>query len=180
MLHLLKARKRVFIVSGLLLLLATFVYARWIRDEGPLAAGAKADRVVVTKSERKLQLYEGGTLLKTYRVSLGRNPSGPKTQAGDHRTPEGFYTLDWRNPQSKYYLSLHISYPSAADVVIARQRGANSGGDIMVHGLPNRLGWIWKFHRMWDWTDGCIAVTNSEMDEIWRAVSDGTPIEIRP
>lgn len=119
-------------------------------------------------------------MLKTYKVSLGRNPIGPKTRAGDHRTPEGTYRIAWRNPQSKFHLSLHISYPGPQDIANARHDGFQPGGDIVIHGLQNRLGWIGRFHRFVDWTDGCIAVTNSEMDQIWRAVPYGTPVEIRP
>lgn len=177
----LSIRRRWKLVAGAaVVLLAIVAYVRWFSDEGPLAADAKVDRVVVLKGERRLELFQSGKLLKTYRVPLGGNPVGPKTQAGDHKTPEGSYVLDWRNPSSKYHLSLHVSYPSASDAAAARQRGVIAGGDIMVHGLPNKLEWIGKFHRLWDWTDGCIAVTNSEMDELWRAVPDGTPIEIRP
>src|SRR5262249_20352104 len=117
---------------------------------------------------------------RTYTVSLGRNPIGPKTRNGDHKTPEGLYSLDWRNPQSKFHLSLHVSYPNSHDVANARRDGVEPGGDIMIHGLPNRLWWIGRFHRWIDWTDGCVAVTNREMDQLWQSVPDGTPVEIRP
>lgn len=95
-------------------------------------------------------------------------------------TPEGNYVLDWRNPRSKFHRSIHVSYPSASDIAKAREEGVHPGGDIMIHGLQNGLGWIGRFHRLMDWTDGCIAVTDAKMDEIWRAIPDGTPIEIRP
>jgi len=136
--------------------------------------------VLVFKQEHRLILLRGDTVLKTYRVALGRNPLGPKTRAGDHRTPEGLYALDWQNPQSKFHFSIHISYPNAKDVANAHRQGVQPGGDIMIHGLQDGLGWIGRFHRFVDWTDGCIAVTNAEMDQIRQAVPIGTPIEIRP
>jgi murein L,D-transpeptidase YafK len=139
-----------------------------------------ADRVVVLKKERLLQLFSKGTVIKTYKVALGGEPIGPKSQQGDHKTPEGIYVLDSRNPHSQFYKSIHISYPNAIDRAAALQRGVSPGGDVFVHGLPNGYGWIGASHRLKDWTDGCVAVTNEEIDEIWRVVADGTPIEIRP
>ncbi len=144
-----------------------------------LDASVRADKVVVLKGRREMMLMRNGHVLKTYKISLGKDPKGPKTRAEDGRTPEGNYVLDWRNPHSKFHLSLHISYPNAADRQNAQRLGVSPGDDIMVHGLQNGLGWIGPFHRFWDWTDGCIAVTDPEIDEIWRAVPDGTPIEIR-
>jgi murein L,D-transpeptidase YafK len=141
---------------------------------------AAADKLVVLKSQHQMILLRNGAVLKTYKVSIGRNPIGPKMRAGDHRTPEGSYLVDWRNPKSKFHLSLHISYPNARDTENARREGLQPGGDIMIHGMQNGLGWIGRFHRFVDWTDGCIAVTNSEMEQIWRAVPDGTPVEISP
>ncbi|MBZ5567330.1 MAG: L,D-transpeptidase family protein [Acidobacteriia bacterium] len=146
----------------------------------PLPQDARADRVLVLKSERTLTLYDGNTPLKTYLVALGRNPVGKKAQQGDHKTPEGNYILDRHNPQSRFYRSIDVSYPTPDQIADARQHGASPGGDIFIHGLPNGLGWLGRPHRRIDWTDGCIAVTDREMDEIWRAVPDGTPIEIRP
>ncbi|MDJ0950223.1 MAG: L,D-transpeptidase family protein [Alphaproteobacteria bacterium] len=144
-----------------------------------LPAGAKADSVVVLKGNRELILYADGKLLKTYPVSLGGVPLGHKQREGDERTPEGKYRIDWRNPNSAFHLSLHISYPNSDDKARARERGANPGGDIMIHGIRNGFGWIGRLHRWIDWTNGCISVTNEEMREIWRAVPNGTPIEIR-
>jgi len=135
-----------------------------------------ADRVVVLKKERTLELLNHGKVIKTYKVALG----GPKTQQGDHKTPEGAYVLDSRNPHSQFYKSIHVSYPNASDRGAARQKGVSPGGDVFVHGLPNGYRYVGAAHRLKDWTDGCIAVTDEEMDEIWLAVSDGTPIEIRP
>jgi murein L,D-transpeptidase YafK len=146
----------------------------------PLGADAHADSVVVLKKERKLILYSQGQVLKAYVVSLGTEPVGPKTRQGDHKTPEGRYILDRRNPKSQYHLSIHISYPNPDQVEKARTHGVSPGGDVFIHGLPNGFGWLGSSQLAADWTDGCIALTNAEMDEIWRAVPDGTPIEIRP
>ena len=140
----------------------------------------QADHVVVLKKERRLELLSQGKLIKTYKVALGSDPIGPKTRQGDHKTPEGSYILDSRNPHSKFYKSLHISYPSARDRAQANQGGFSPGGDVYVHGLPNGYRYIGAAHLLRDWTDGCIAVTDEEMDEIWKAVPDGTQIEIRP
>ncbi len=139
-----------------------------------------ADHVVVLKKERTLQLLSLGSVIKTYKVALGGDPVGPKTQQGDHKTPEGLYILDSRNAHSQFYKSIHISYPSPRDGSAAHARRVSPGGDVFVHGLPNGYGWVGASHRLKDWTDGCIAVTNTEIDEIWAAVADGTPIEIRP
>lgn len=145
-----------------------------------LPADARADKVVVLKKDRELTLFAQGKALKTYKIALGEDPVGPKTQRGDHKTPEGDYILDRRNGHSQFYRSIHISYPNATDVARARKLGVPPGGDVMVHGLPNGYRWLGASHRLHDWTDGCIAVTDEEMDEIWRAVVDGTSIEIRP
>jgi hypothetical protein len=145
-------------------------------DTAPL----HADRVIVLKKERVLQLLDQGKVIRTYKVALGRVPAGPKTEQGDHKTPEGIYVLDSRNPHSRFYKSIHISYPNARDRAAARERGVSPGGDVFVHGLPNGFAWIGAAHRARDWTDGCIGVTDVEIDEIWLAVADGTPIEIRP
>jgi len=119
-------------------------------------------------------------LLKTYVVSLGRHPVGPKEREGDKRTPEGLYTIESHNPRSSFHRALKVSYPSAADRLAAEKRGVAPGGDIMIHGLRNGLGLIGRLQRGLDWTAGCIAVTNPEIEEICRVVPDGTPIEIRP
>jgi murein L,D-transpeptidase YafK len=139
-----------------------------------------ADKVVLLKGKRTLILYRNENILRSYKISLGSNPLGPKTRQGDGRTPEGNYILDRRNPKSQFYRSIHVSYPNAGDRERARKSGVNPGGDIFVHGLPNGYGAIGRMHLAHDWTNGCIAVTNEEMDEIWKLVPDGTPIEIRP
>jgi len=144
------------------------------------ASATKADQVIVVKSQRTLTLLSQGKVLRTYKVALGGAPIGAKEQQGDHKTPEGRYILDRRNAKSRFYKSIHVSYPNAEDNKRASQRGVAPGGDIMIHGLPNGFGWLGATHRAQDWTDGCVAVTNEEMDEIWELVPDGTSIEIRP
>ena len=141
---------------------------------------AKADQVIVVKSQRTLTLLSQGKVLHTYKVALGSTPVGAKEQEGDHKTPEGHYILDRRNPKSRFYKSIHVSYPNEQDKKRASQRGVAPGGDIMIHGLPIGFGWLGSTHRSQDWTDGCVAVTDAEMNEIWELVPDGTPIDIRP
>lgn len=141
---------------------------------------ASPDKVVVFKSKRLLILMKGDEKLTEYKIALGGEPVGPKDREGDHKTPEGLYVLDRRNAKSKFYKSIHISYPDTQDRERASKLGIPPGGDIMIHGLPNGFGWLGSLHRSRDWTDGCIAVTDQEMDEIWQAVADGTPIEIKP
>ena len=146
----------------------------------PLPPNVTADRVLVEKAVRRLILLRGGTPLKTYRVALGRAPVGPKEQEGDQRTPEGIYLIDFHKEDSDYHRALHVSYPEQRDIERAAAAGVPPGFDIMIHGIRNGKGWIGAFHRRTDWTAGCIAVTDFEIEEIWRAVPDGTPIEIRP
>jgi murein L,D-transpeptidase YafK len=137
------------------------------------------DKVVVIKSERILMLLQKGSVVKTYKVCLGRNPLGRKTKEGDNRTPEGIYKLDGRNPKSKFHMSLHVSYPSKADRLIARRLGVSPGGNIMIHGFPDGIT-MDDIPEHLDWTKGCIAVANSAIEEIWQLVPNGTPIEILP
>jgi murein L,D-transpeptidase YafK len=136
--------------------------------------------VLVHKRDRRMLLLRAGQVLREYTIALGGNPLGAKQELGDRRTPEGEYVLDWRNEDSEYHRSIHVSYPNEKDVRGAAERGVHPGGGIMIHGLPNGEGWIGEAHRGLDWTKGCIAVTDQEMDEIWELVDDGTPIEIRP
>ena len=140
----------------------------------------KADRVVVLKGERKLVLMRGDDVLKIYRVALGRYAKGAKTRQGDAKTPEGSYTLDYRLTNSAFHRAIHISYPNARDRAVARASGVSPGGKIMIHGLAKDWTADDLNHPNLDWTQGCIAVTNREIEEIWRLVSDGTPIDIYP
>jgi murein L,D-transpeptidase YafK len=121
-----------------------------------------------------------GTVLRSYSVSLGAVPRGHKQQEGDERTPEGLYSIDAHNPNSSFHLSLQISYPNELDRARAEEAAVDPGGLIMIHGLPNGLGWLGPLHRLFDWTDGCVAVTSAEMDEIWESVAIGTPVRIEP
>lgn len=167
-------------MSNHLFALLVLLAAVSVAADDKLPADARADRVIVMKKDRTLTLMNRDKVLKVYKVALGGDPVGPKRMEGDHRTPEGTYILDRRNSKSKYYRSIHISYPSVEDRERAHNLGVSPGGDVMVHGLPNGFGWLGASHRAQDWTDGCIAVTDQEMDEIWNAVPDGTPIEIKP
>jgi murein L,D-transpeptidase YafK len=167
---------RVLTITLITAMAGVLIWANLPQKRLPL--GMKADKVVVDKANRLLVLYQGARILKTYQVALGRNPVGHKQQEGDKRTPEGFYKIDFRNERSAFYRSLHVSYPERRDIEIAEGKRVSPGGDIMVHGIRNGLGWLGKLHRFVDWTAGCIAVTNTEIEEIWQVVPDGTPIEI--
>ena len=141
--------------------------------------GERADFVLIDKSERKLWVYQGGRAIRTYSgLQYGDAPQGHKRFQGDERTPEGRYTITYGNEQSSYYLSLHIDYPNAQDRAYARSRGRSPGGLIFIHGQPNGLPYDARVPG--DWTDGCIALSNAEIAELWSLVPDGTPIEIRP
>ena len=139
-----------------------------------------ADKVLIQKQARRLTLLAKGEVIKSYPIALGGNPVGPKEAAGDNKTPEGFYFIDSRNGNSGFHLSLHISYPNEHDKMRARERGVRPGGDIMIHGLKNGFSQIGAVHAEIDWTEGCIAVTNQEMEEIYRLVPNGTLVEITP
>ncbi|MBN1140270.1 MAG: L,D-transpeptidase family protein [Deltaproteobacteria bacterium] len=140
----------------------------------------KADLVVVHKSKRTMSLLRNGEPLREYLVSLGENPDGHKIQEGDKRTPEGEYLLDWRRVSTQYHRSIHISYPNDEDREQALALGVDPGGMIMIHGIPRRYNRVADVLKQRDWTNGCIAVSNDEMNEIWNLVEDGTPIRIVP
>lgn len=140
----------------------------------------KADMVLVIKSESKLYLKKNGKILKKYHVVFGANPKGHKLQEGDERTPEGKYILDYKKEDSAFYKAIHISYPNDWDREKARKKGVDPGGMIMIHGQKKDIGWLALISQYFNWTDGCIAVSDSDMDEIWDAVDAGTPIEIIP
>lgn len=139
-----------------------------------------ADRVLIEKKERRLTLLLKGEVIKTYKIALGGDPLGPKEKEGDHKTPEGFYIIDSRNRNSQYHLSLHISYPNEKDQKRAQELGVSPGGDIMIHGIKNGLAWVGTLHSGVDWTNGCIAVTDTEIEELNRLVPNGTVVEIKP
>jgi len=138
------------------------------------------DRVLVRKAERRLLLMRGGNVVRSYHVALGLSPVGQKERSGDSRTPEGSYRLERRNPRSDYFLSIQVSYPNPVDLKRARARHWDTGGSIMIHGLPNQLKHDPEYYRSHDWTDGCIAVSNADMVEIWMLTPDDVPIDILP
>jgi murein L,D-transpeptidase YafK len=140
----------------------------------------QADSILVRKGERRLYLMRRGEVLRSYRVALGLNPVGHKERSGDFRTPEGRYRIERRNPRSDFFLSMQVSYPNARDAAHARRNGWSPGGSIMIHGLPNEPRKGADYYATQDWTDGCIAVSNADMLEIWMLVSNNTPIEIEP
>ena len=139
-----------------------------------------ADKILIEKKERRLTLISKGKVLKIYKIALGGNPIGPKERQGDNKTPEGIYRIDSRNKESGYHRSLHISYPNEKDAKQAKQLGVSPGGDIMIHGIKNGFTWVGDSHTAVDWTKGCIAVTDEEIEEIDRRTPNGTIVEIRP
>ncbi len=162
------------------LVVASLVGLQADNSVASLPDGFRADLVRVEKAERKLHLLRDGKTFVSYRIALGSDPSGPKQHQGDGRTPEGRYVIDWRNSKSAFYLSLHISYPDAVDRRRAAEEGVDPGGMIMIHGQPNGYQFATHILQRFDWTDGCIAVANIQMKQIWDSVPDGTPIEILP
>jgi murein L,D-transpeptidase YafK len=141
---------------------------------------ATADRVIVKKSERRMYLYRGEQVIASYKVSLGLNPAGPKQREGDFRTPEGDYRLGRRNSRSEYFLSIQVTYPNDRDLQRAHDNGWSPGGSIMVHGLPNAPRHPESYYESFDWTDGCIALSNVDMVDMWLLTTDDTPIAIEP
>jgi murein L,D-transpeptidase YafK len=159
------------------LLLATMLA---VCAAGHASAQVTADRIVIVKSTRTMTLMSGDKILKTYKVALGTQPIGAKDRVGDHKTPEGEYVVDAKKDKSQFHRALHVSYPNATDRARARKLGVSAGGDIEIHGLGDKYGWVGSAHLKIDWTDGCIAVTNEEIDEIFAMVPIGTRIEIKP
>lgn len=159
---------------AVLLVLCTPLPSAWAQAPG------KADRILVLKSKRLLLLLRGEMVLKSYPIALGRHPKGPKRRSGDGRTPEGVYVIDYRFTETSFHLALHISYPDAGDKARALAARVSPGGDILVHGMPARFGHTDPARFFRDWTNGCIAVGNIAIEEIWVAVDNGTPIEIEP
>lgn len=169
------------LIATLVMIPAYTVAARYLsRGEPPpmAAPDEQADLILVDKPARRMRLLRQGRTIREYPISLGADPTGHKQREGDERTPEGRYVIDWRNGRSFAHLSLHISYPNAADTARAAAAGESPGGNIMIHGMLNGWGFLDAWHLLWDWTDGCIAVTDSQMREIWSLVPNGTPIEI--
>jgi len=154
----------------------TVLHTPVIEHRTPLVA----DSVVVEKAKRTLTLFAAGLPIRSYQVALGTQPSGDKIRQGDGRTPEGIFRIDYKNAQSKYHMALHISYPDAAHIQRADALGVSPGGDIMIHGLPDKFASLGVAHRDYNWTEGCIAVTDEEIEEIWRAVPKGSPVQIKP
>ena len=165
-----------FLVLLLIAAAAAFIFRQRQNLRPP-----QADKILVEKGARRLTLLSRGRKLKEYHITLGFSPIGPKEREGDGRTPEGIYTIDFHKPDSAFHRALHLSYPSAEDNARAAEAGVSPGGDIMIHGLPNSFGELGgSAHQLRDWTVGCIAVTDLEIDEIYSSVNDGTPIEILP
>jgi murein L,D-transpeptidase YafK len=163
-------------LGGVFLALGSFVLKLTAQPATP----QKADSVLILKKDRLLELLAAGKVIRTYKVALGQGGLAPKEREGDGRTPEGHYTIDARNADSHYHKALHVSYPNAEDRKRAARLGVAPGGAIMIHGLPKGYGWVGAAHTLHDWTLGCIAVTDDEIDEIWNMVPVGTPVEIRP
>jgi murein L,D-transpeptidase YafK len=178
-------------ISGRLLVLAALAITPLVTQADTLPQASQVairstenlpvvDKIVVHKSDRKLELMQHGTVVRTYKVALGLNPIGTKERSGDFRTPEGSYRLIRRNPRSDFFLSMQVSYPNETDLKHAKRNHWDTGGSIMIHGLPNQLKHDPSYYESRDWTDGCIAVSNSDMLEIWLLVPDNAPIEILP
>jgi murein L,D-transpeptidase YafK len=165
---------RVFIVTALF---ANAIVGHSSPDKLPQPE--KADSILILKKEHTLELLSAGKVIRTHKVALGRGGLAPKQREGDDRTPEGRYVIDSKNAKSSFYRALHVSYPDAEDRKRAATRGVSPGGAIMIHGLPNGMSWVGASHHLYDWTKGCIAVTDQEIDEIWNLVPVGTPVEIR-
>ncbi|MCL2888561.1 MAG: L,D-transpeptidase family protein [Elusimicrobia bacterium] len=172
--------KRILISAFIFFVAAGFIYKAAAQQNVKLAADAKIDKIEILKSARKMNVYQNGALLKTYKIALGPNPVGPKEMQGDGKTPEGIYKVDGKNPNSLYHKNLGVSYPNADDITRAKKLGKNPGGDIKIHGIGKTYGYLGASHALYDWTLGCIAVTNEEIDEIYAHTPIGTEIEIKP
>lgn len=173
-------RAAILLSAGLVLAFGV-EFSQVLRTIPVLAAqNEQATRILIEKGARRLTLERDGQVLARYAVALGSDPVGQKQREGDGQTPEGVYAVDFKHPRSRYHLALRISYPDQQARETALRAGVSAGGDIMIHGIRNGLGWLDGLHRNRDWTDGCIAVTNAEIREIWSRVPDGTRVEIRP
>jgi len=177
MTHLSYNRRKILCYASILVVAGMSI---GVASELGAQTATKVDRILIEKSKRTLTLMDGRKALKTYKVALGGQPLGAKDRQGDHKTPEGIYSVDAKNPNSQFYKALHISYPNPADRANARKLGVSPGGDVEIHGLGAKWGWLGAKHRLTDWTDGCIALTNEEIDEIYPLIKVGTAVEIRP
>ena len=166
-------------ILGILLLITVLMACYYFWPASPLDISKKIDRILVCKSKHTLTVFSNGEALKTYTIAIGKG-HGKKEFEGDKKTPEGIYTINDKNPNSAYYLNLGVSYPNAQDKAHAKKFNKSAGSLIKIHGLKNGKGYIGKFHRITDWTLGCIAVTNKEMKELYDHVPIGTVIEIIP
>jgi murein L,D-transpeptidase YafK len=167
-----------FVIVSLFALLSVSGCSSAKEQANPLDTEQRADKIVISKADHTMTLMSKGKVLSVYKVALGRGPSGPKEHQGDHETPEGEYVIDQKNPQSRFHLALHVSYPNALDRKRAESRGLDPGGAIMIHGVEKHFAWLGSLQHEVDWTDGCIAVTNPEIEEVYRLVPVGTPVEI--
>ena len=170
-------RKNIIRLTIFFLLVGLLIY--YFYPESKLTDDIQIDNIVVYKSKREMLVYSNGELQKTYKISLSRQPIGHKEFEGDKKTPEGIYSINDKNSKSSYHKNLGVSYPNKDDLVKDRQLGKSASGDIKIHGIRNGIGFIGKFHRWFDWTLGCIAVTDREIDELYKAVKIGTSIEIK-
>ena len=168
------------IIKYILLIITVGLAVYYFYPETKMPDNIKVDRILVLKSQRQLQAFSNGQLIKTYKISLGRNPIGDKEFEGDKRTPEGLYEINDKNPNSGYHKNLGVSYPNQKDIEQANKIDKPTGGDVKIHGIRNGIGFIGKFERWFDWTAGCMALTNSDIDELYDHTNIGTPIEIRP
>lgn len=171
-------KTKILLITIPLLIIGFSIY--YFYPEEKLPQNIDIDKLVVYKSKRQLLAYSNGSLIKTYKIALGGQPVGHKEFEGDKKTPEGIYTINDKNPHSGYHKNLGVSYPNQEDIANAKRLGKPAGGDIKLHGLRNKTGYISKLHRWKDWTLGCIALTDSEIDELYNAVKVGTSIEIKP
>lgn len=167
-----------FLIALIVILAALLTYANWPSE--PLPPMARITKIEVLKAKRALSVYAGSIKLREYQISLGGSPIGPKTTEGDKRTPEGSYTITELKRDSAFHRALRISYPTTSQAVAAQAKGQKPGGDVMIHGIRNGLGLIGRLHRLFDWTAGCIALTNTEVDQVFDATSIGTEVCIYP
>lgn len=170
--------KSASILVSTMLILATWACSSKLPNS--TLAQQTADRIVIVKSTHTMALMRDGNVLKVYKVALGRGSTGPKERQGDHKTPEGQYVIDRKNAHSRFHFALHVSYPNQEDIERARKAGVDPGGLIEIHGLPPQFSWLGSLQHEIDWTDGCIAVSNREIEEIWRLAPVGTPVQIKP